>query len=223
MKNKFLTIFTFAILFITHQQSLAYFLCSENWYVAGSPTINWHTRHKFPNSKIDSVNQDRRTYKWGGGCNISFGYIFHPYTQWNLRLEEEIVYRRNALSRIGSNNLSAVGRTQDIALMTNIISDIPLTPLCPWLALYFGGGLGISFNELKITSIETLPLSHHKAHTQYLAWQIMSGFSFNISPGIDLTAGYRLFGTQKVHTPKGGKSKDIPLTQSIDLGMRFRL
>lgn len=227
MKTKlFLTIITFGTLITLHQQALGYFLCTENWYVAGSPTINWHTVHKFSHSKIDprdSNRRDRRTYKWGGGFNVSFGYILHPYTFWNLRLEEEILYRRNALSRFGNRSLSAVGETRDIALMTNLISDIPLNPICPWIAFYFGGGIGISFNELLITSIQMVPLKGHKIREEYFAYQLMSGFSFNISPGIDLTAGYRLFATAKVRTRKGGKSKDIPLTQSIDLGMRFIL
>lgn len=220
MKNKFLTILTLGIFFITNQSAFAYFFCSPNFYLAGSTSICWHTNHHFPKKKLFSPLERKRTYKNGGGFNVSLGYIFVDlYRQSDLRLEGEIVYKRNALSKVWDNH-QGVGRTQDIALMANLITDIPL-----WYCfdLNVGAGIGISFNELKLASINGFPILPHTHHDEILAWQVLCGLTANIFPDVALTAGYRLFGTQKVSTPRGVKCRDIPLTHCLDFGMRFRL
>jgi opacity protein-like surface antigen len=220
MKNKFVIIFALGLFFTANQPAFAYFFCSPNFYLAGSTSIEWHTNHHFPDSDRFSILGNKRTYKYGGGANISLGYIFDElYKQWDLRIEGEIVYKRNALSKI-QKNLSAVGRTQDIALMANVFTDIPL-----WycLDLNVGAGIGISFNELKLASVNGFPIFPDIHHDEILAWQVLCGITVNLFPDVALTAGYRLFGTEKVRTPHGIKCKELPLTQCLDFGMRFRL
>lgn len=220
MKNKTLAICTLSILMWASSSAYSYFFCSPNWYLAGSSSYVWHTNHHFPDSNRFFPLGNVRTYKYGGGANISLGYIFEDYYKlWDLRFEGEIVYKRNALRHV-KKRLRAVGRTQDIALMANFITDIPVWDC---IDLNIGAGVGISFNELRLASIHGFPVFPHLKSDEFFACQILCGITYNLFPDVALTAGYRLFATQKVKTPKGFKCKDIPLTQSLDFGMRFRL
>lgn len=226
MKNKILTIFVLSILLLTSPSAFSYFFCSPNWYLAGSASYVWHNNHHFPKIEdhrhlhhLQSLST-KRTYKWGGGANISLGYIYENlYKACDLRVEGEIVYKRNALNHVRNHKL-AVGRTQDIALMLNFITDIPL-----WYCfdLNIGSGFGITFNELKLASIEGIPVFPHIKHRRYAAGQFLSGLTWNIFPDVALTFGYRLFATQKIRNTKGERCKSFPITQSLDFGMRFRL
>ncbi|PWU06583.1 MAG: hypothetical protein C5B43_01545 [Verrucomicrobia bacterium] len=220
MKNKYFTLLLLGLNFILIQPASAIFFCSPDWYLAGSASITWHNNHYFPIVRKAFTLGNKRTYKNGGGANVSLGYIFNDlYRNWDLRIEGEIVYKRNALSHV-KKHLDAVGRTQDIAIMANFITDIPL-----WCGfdLNLGGGLGISFNELRLASINGFPVFPHLHHEEIFAWQLLSGITYNLFPDVALTAGYRLLGTQRVRTPQGAKSRSIPLTHSLDFGMRFRL
>lgn len=252
MKNKILGIASAILLFTANQLSLANTCapgpccppadpccynpcCPSNWYVAASGSVAWHTNHKFNTSGLDDEGipftlDTSRKYKVGGGAAASVGYIFNICNCWDLRLEGEVVWRRNSLKNINSNftsagvtlaeTVAASGHTQDIAIMANLIGDFPL--FCD-LGLYLGGGIGVSFNQLVLTSENGDPISPSKQNDELFAWQVMGGFSYKICPNIDFTIGYRLFATQKVETPGAHiKSKDIPLTQSLDLGLRFR-
>lgn len=227
MKNKLLA-FTYAMIIVASNQLAVANCCSpsycstdpccpSNWYIAASGSVAWHNDHKFTIPDLSAT----RDYKVGGGAAASIGYIFDICNQWDLRLEGEVLWRRNSLKNqtffgAGTSRIvPASGHTQDIALMANLIADIPL--FCD-IDFYIGGGLGISFNQLTLS-----PANSTKKSSQLFAWQGMTGLSYNICQSIALTAGYRIFGTEKVSTPGGTKSSNVPFTQSIDIGLRFRL
>lgn len=238
MRNKLLP-FIFATITLASQQlSLANCApncystdpcCPSNWYVAASGSVAWHNDHKFTSTSGIEIDIATREYKIGYGAAASLGYIFNLCNCWNLRLEGEVVWRRNSLKNetltFVDENISttrpANGYTQDIALMANLITDFPL--FCD-LNGYVGGGLGISFNQLDMSSVNGISQSPSKKSNELFAWQVMAGLAYNFCPNVALTAGYRLFATEKVTTPQANiKSNKIPLTQSIDIGLRIRL
>lgn len=255
MKNKILGIASAILLLTLNQLSLANTCapgpccppadpccynpcCPSNWYVAASGSVAWHNNLKFQNSFIDEdaggvsvTGKFKRHFKVGGGAAGSIGYIFNICNCWDLRLEGEVLWRRNSLKNIhfteiengvtlDSTTRSASGHTQDIALMANLLADFPL--FCD-LGLYIGGGIGVSFNQLTLSSIQGRSISATKNNDELFAWQGMGGLYYNICPNIALTVGYRAFATQKVTTSNLNlKSTNIPLTQSIDIGLRFR-
>lgn len=244
MKNKLLPIVFSAIMFVLNQVSLGDCGnldcscpepsgCFSNWYIGGSGSIAWHNNHDF----TDIVNfsdtiKTSRDYKVGGGAAASLGYFFNVCDCWELRLEGEVIWRRNSLKSqreifiidgvpLVDDTFPANGYTQDIGLMVNCIADFPL--YSDYVG-YIGGGGGISFNQLVMTSVDNTPIPLSKNKDELFAWQVMGGIYYNICSNIAFTVGYRLFGTQKVETPNLHlKSKNIPLTQSVDIGILFRL
>lgn len=206
--------------------------CACNWYLAASGSVAWHNNLKFVNNEL-GISANAK-YKTGWGAAVSLGYIFDLCNCWDFRLEAEFVYRRNKLKNfnvvideetinIPFNN----GHIEDRAIMANLLLDIPL--FCD-LGAYVGGGIGVTFNKRKgnITGIDPAtdePFSITVSSNKTLfAWQLLAGLSYCICPNITFTTGYRLFATSKA---KGGrdfdvKSSHIPLTHSVDFGLRFR-
>lgn len=198
--------------------------CPCNWYIAASGSVAWHNHQTFdvtPNLSF------KRNYKVGGGAAVSVGYIFDICNCWNLRIEVEGVWRRNSIKDLTVSGFGtsfttpASGHTQDTAIMANLIADFPFA--CCW-NFYIGGGLGVSFNKLTISIPNTTgtSVSTTTSNNSLFAWQGLGGLSYDICQNIALTAGYRIFGTEK-RTTGGIKSNNIPLIQSVDLGLRFRI
>lgn len=219
MKKKILGIIAGGIMLLSANAVHAGYWGLDNWYIAGSGSVAWHNDHEFKNS---SGAIQKRDYKIGGGASASVGYIFDLCNCWKLRLEEELVYRRNSLDTITvSTSDNSTGHTQDIALMTNLLLDVPLQ--CGF-GLYAGGGIGVSFNKIEFTNQGGLPVTPKDiSRDELFAWQLMSGIYYDITPCIALTAGYRFFATEKVCNRVGLKSQDIPFTHSIDFGISFKL
>lgn len=190
----------------------------NNWYVAGSGSVAWHNALKFQeNAASLSVN-----YKTGWGAAASVGYLFDMCNGWDLRLEGEFVYRRNNLKNVTftvpgifSGTGSIHGHNQDAAIMANLIADMGL--FCDW-SFYLGGGIGASFNKLSAT---VFGVNGSRSQTLF-AWQFLTGLSYCICQDVSLTVGYRLFGTTKSDLAIAGiRAHHSPLTQSVDIGLRF--
>lgn len=200
--------------------------CCSNWYIGGTGSVAWHNDFAF-DTGIRSVSFE---YKTGWGAGASVGYIFDLCNQWDMRLEGEFLYRRNNFKQLNvgafgnfdpAKTIAINGHNRDAALMANLIFDAPLS--CD-LSLYFGGGLGVSFNQLELRDTTSTYKETHKENL--FAWQGLAGFAYNVCPNVALTLGYRIFCTEKgdqkfllgVFEPK-----HIPMTQSVDFGLRFRL
>lgn len=188
------------------------------WYVAGSGSVAWHNDLRFQGNGVSG----KVDYKTGGGAAASVGYLFDLCYGWDWRVEGEFVYRRNKLKNAtlivpdSFTETGAVrGHNQDAAIMANLIGGMPL--ICE-LRMYLGGGIGVSFNKLKVNGLG----SHVSRNHTLFAWQFLTGLSHCIYPNVVLTGGYRLFGTTKNHLYIAGvRAHHIPLTQSIDFGLRY--
>src|SRR6188768_3098898 len=98
MKNKLISIITAGVMLSLTQVANADNCaapCSSNWYLAASGSVAWHNGLKAWSDEDDinlSVN-----YKTGWGAAASVGYIFELCNEWDLRVEEEFLFRRNKL------------------------------------------------------------------------------------------------------------------------------
>lgn len=233
MKNKLLGIIAGSLLLCSLTQANAGLFCLDNWYISASGSVVWHDDLDFntPATATSGPISSHREFKVGGGAAASIGYIFCLCDGWRLRLEEEVVYHRNSLDKASETIVLAgtpfvidgpvSGHTQDLALMTNLLLDVPLG--CN-LGAYLGAGIGVSWNELRLSRIGDEVFSPATAKDEYFAWQFMAGLYYEFYPCIALTAGYRLFMTEKVKSAVGRvKSDDFPMTHSIDIGLMFRL
>lgn len=187
----------------------------HNWYLQATSSYGWHNK-----SKINAFEQTHKEHqKRGFGGALAIGYILDC---WRLELEGSHRYN-------GYKSKSAVGIKSNSSLMANVYYDIPVTDL---ISIYFGAGAGISSvngQSIKSHSDDSkfVKFKKKRGHLDTVfAWQAMSGISYAISDNVDLIAGYRLFATAKPTIAKIGKEKiklkNIPVTQSVELGLRFK-
>lgn len=164
--------------------------CQGVFYVAGSGAITWHNDIK---SSSGIIREDLE-YKTGWGAAASAGGIFDMEGCWDVRLELEYVYRRNKLRNV-TLSIDDVGLTfpisghnQDHALMGNFIVDVAI---CCGFSIYYGIGFGVSWNTIKINFDDI----NSTNRDELFAWQVLAGLSYSVSSWLELTLGYRLFGT----------------------------
>lgn len=185
----------------------------HNCYLQATSSYGWHNK-----SKINAFGLPREAHqKRGFGGALSIGYIIDC---WRLELEGS--HRHNP-------SKAQLGIKSNTSLMANVFYDVPVTDL---ISIYFGAGAGISSVNGKSIKVEKndshiLKLKKKHGHLDTVfAWQVMSGISYAISDNVDLIAGYRLFATGKPTIAKLGKEKarlkNIPITQSVELGLRFK-
>lgn len=234
--KKGIVVFTFvSCLLLSNQIAKAKIYCLENWYIAASPSIAWHNNHQFFSHTFHEKVGFHRHYKVGYGGNASIGYLIEGRHCINFRPEMEFVYRENHLEKIRfegerqgkksfSKDYGSKGLNRDLALMVNLLMDIPIPGYTCW-NVYVGLGLGVSRNRLEAKKLGDLSAPFPFGSNSWLAArQLIGGVSYRLADCLALTMGYRLFVTEKVrNTRYETTSKNIPYAQSIDFGFRFQM
>ncbi len=154
--------------------------------------------------------------------NITFGGAFGYDFGNDIRIEEEFSYRNNDVdlaSFPSGPGLQGIEKTT-ISLMTNGYYDIDLgIPLKP----YLGMGIGFASIEREVS----LAAGVDSDRDVVLAYQLMAGLGYKISPKFTITAGYRYFVTSKsqffLNTPPGTPTVADDEFQSHEFigGIRF--
>lgn len=197
---------------------------NEGVYVSATGSMTFHNDVAFKNKTNGEITTNQ--FKLGGGSSIAVGYVVD---QWRVELEG--LYRKSDLEKMTftntADNLKAKGVIRDTAIMTNVYYDIPLE--CNF-GLYVGAGAGIDFKKRTITETtlvaapNTVDSTKYSKSSKHFAWQLMAGANYDITENVTAFAGYRLFATTKVssfgNTPV--KSKSMPMTHSVDVGIRYR-
>ena len=224
----------------------------KNWYLAVRGTVTWNEDLKITSSDI--FLRMRLNQKTGGGLSVALGYNINQC----MRFEIEGLYHRNSVQCINLTNpcgsslliaeptgdKSVNGAIQDAALMGNFFYDYTI---CPCTQLFVGAGAGITFNRMRISTINTSTgkvtfeqffanmagtfpgqatelnsVCPSKCHT-YFAWNIMGGLSYELSPCWVIEVGYRLFAKNKIKFNQQlfCKSK-IPITHAVVAGLRYK-
>lgn len=168
------------------------------------------------------------------GGSLAVGYIVD---QWRVELEG--LYRKNKFNKekasgsatpANNGTFDYKGHSRNFALMANVYYDIPLD--CNFSA-YVGAGLGVAFNEIKLTQIDGIDAAYlkkiNKTNSTLFAWQLMGGLQYEITENVTAFAGYRLFATGKPSYKTfddAGKAvtrkfNKAPFSHSIDLGIRY--
>ena len=148
-----------------------------------------------------SIGSDYWDYGIGYGAIGAVGYAFvFPKYGADIRTEIEGSYRQAANDSIifaDGTYWDISGNTTIKAAMVNVLIDFHTqTRFSP----YVGAGLGrteISFDSWSV--VETDPLGTVTAFTlpgsdsDVSAWQVMAGFGYGLSPGLNIELEYRYF------------------------------
>lgn len=200
--------------------------CYSNFYIAGAGSVVWLNDLNLTFDDFSSASID---YKTGGGASAAMGYVFDVCSPcpWDIRVEAEVVYRMNSfkdlrVTFLGDTESTRIhGHNQNTAIMGNVIMD---SAVMSDVSFYLGGGMGVAFNQMKFELDDDGSSKHNET---LFAWQILAGASLRLCPHLFLTVGYRFFATTKSAFDVADlfrvSPKHIPMTQSVDIGLRLRI
>lgn len=162
----------------------------------------------------------------GPGIQFAIGHRFG-----NARLEIEGGYARNNSGHYiavvpANGSIASQGGHKAWRVMVNGYYDFGRSPFRPYV------GAGAGYVDIKARNFAARPPFPNEAPRLIinddkgeLAYQVMTGAAYEISPGVSLTAQYRWFSAGKVHFRDLGNSEHIREHRghNIDLGVRVGL
>ena len=158
----------------------------------------------------------------GHGGVAALGYYFGSF-----RVEAEVAYKRHDNDRYFPRDLVFItvvpgypgeegGQSNRLSLMTNVFYDFSLNDRWDY---YLGGGVGVMRFSGRAGS-------NGFVHNDYsnidrLAGQILTGFTYHLTPRTAVTLGYRFAAAEKAYA-RGFfiYTRDF---NSLELGLRFKL
>ena len=164
----------------------------------------------------------------GFGASAAFGYEINHF-----RFELEYSYRQNdgEIAGFPVGPLNPDGVTHDLSfhnLMLNVLYDFYLTDTVYW---YNGGGIGVAFvkGDVEGTTTNGTTVSGDDRSAAF-AWQLMTGFGYDITQNVALTLGYRIYSTSSAdlnfdlpNIPNADVDADVdtPFINAFELGVRY--
>lgn len=235
MKNKLRMVLLAGLSIVTVYSAFAE---SNNWYVSAADTTGWKNDSKFtttianPDSKTTQKVEHDTTF----GTSLAVGRIMN---EWRVELESS--YRQNKLEDdrfiTKKDNKKHDIRSGNLSFMINAYYDIPVTEI---VSFYLGAGAGASlvYGQEYNAVIANKKITQESWKYKYLdtafAWQGMAGITFALTERVDLYSGYRVFATTKPINNKSKintdgaivtteyRSKNIPVTNNVEVGIRFK-
>lgn len=142
------------------------------------------------------------------------------------RVEGELTFRSNDVDSHSLNGgaplAGATGKVESTAIMLNALYDLTTGGA---FVPYAGGGVGLAMIDAKNFGVSTIPAVLDDDDT-VLAYQLIAGAGYRLSPGTELFAEYRWFATESpdVTTSAATGAVDTSIdyqTNNIMVGARF--
>lgn len=202
---------------------------ADDWYLTASGSISLlkdsHTLvvgKPVPPGFAKTVN----VMDTGLGVQLAIGHRLG-----NARLEIEGGYARNTSGHYiavvpANGKIASEGGHKAWRVMANGYYDVGRGPFRPYV------GAGAGYVDIKARNFAARPPFPSEAprliindHKGELAYQVMAGAAYEISPGVSLTAQYRWFSAGKVHFRDLAGSEHVREHRghNIDLGIRVFL
>lgn len=211
MRKKFLAIAAAGLTLIGLQSVSANCCCMENWYTELAAGASWHRDSNLGNGAV--VKEDT-----GYEINFSIGLKCEC---WRLALQAHYERYNNDNYQINSLSVNDNEHLQTFALFFNLFYDMQI---CDCLIWYLGAGAGAGMHRLDISN--SLAGSAKNSSTKF-AWQLMSGFVYDINPCWAVTLNYAWINLLKPNAPTGSTTasqnlRKAPYSNNIDLGLRLK-
>jgi len=131
-----------------------------------------------------SIQGNKSSYQTGYIVDGSLGFCWRCY---DLRLEAEYAFRRNAIEKIyfSSQGISEDGHLQTSSYMANLLWDLP----CPFWKIqpFIGAGIGYDFIQMHATNSRLIFIQKWKD----FSGQVMAGFAYPIFCNTEITVEYK--------------------------------
>ena len=153
---------------------------------------------------------------WTAGGALGYAFDF------GLRAEAELAYRQNEIDKfhVMGTSVGVSGDTTALSALGNLWYDIPVS-----LAVRPFIGAGIGMAEIGMNHAQAGNANIIDDSDWVLAYQLGAGLAYQLSPGLDVTAEYRYFGTEDAtltlddNTP--GNADLEYRDHSVVLGLRY--
>jgi len=135
-----------------------------------------------------TIDGNKSTYQTGYMIAGSLGYCWH----YNLRLEGEYAFRKNAIRRIHffGQGSSRHGYFQTSSYMANLLWNLPLSLWgCTFgnIQPFIGAGIGYDFQHMHSSNDRII----FDQKWNHFAWQLMAGLAFPIFCNAEITMEYK--------------------------------
>lgn len=213
MKKKLFVLATLALLLTKTQTTFAECCPMDNWYTEFAAGGSWHNNSTLGDGA--KIEQDT-------GFELNFSFGLKTDCCWRLALQghyeryENDDYRPVDLPSIGDN-----GNLSVFAFLFNVFYDLPINDCLAW---YLGAGAGVGIYRLELNNSFTNRTSH--SSTEF-AWQLMSGFVYDINPCWAITLNYSWINLLKpeaptTHLTESKTLRSTPFSNNVDLGFRLK-
>ncbi len=132
------------------------------------------------------VTDSTMEYDLSAGISAAVGYDFADQFRAEVQYSYMDVQMSNISTGAGSFNPSGTASTQ--LLMANFYYDMPFTTQ---IEPYVGAGVGIAFHQANMNTVNGLPTGLSRDSDTTLAYQVMAGVGYKVSPNMTLSAGAR--------------------------------
>ncbi|MBM3488195.1 MAG: porin family protein, partial [Alphaproteobacteria bacterium] len=195
---------------IAHAQGMPAQVDPHGLYIGGSVGISVPS-----DSELNTPGVSREaSMESGAAIAAALGY----HWGWGIKTEIEGSLRLSRLDGISGVTGAITGDYDVVGIMGNIIYE----PSLGWIVRPFIGG-GIGYGIAQASNIAPVVGSRVGDSDGGLAWQIMAGIGFNVSPEWTVQVGYRYFNMPDVDfkTDSGvGVSSDYS-SHSAMVGLRY--
>lgn len=145
-------------------------------------------------------------FGFGGGGGYDFDF---------LRVEGEIVYRRNDVNKVSTAQYGNVDGSGDLSALSFMLNGFYDFKNRTFITPYIGGGMGVALLDLSTVTAETIRISG--GDDTVFAYQLEAGFNNAINESMSFDIGYRYFST--TDPSLGGTDAEY---KSHNLVIRFR-
>lgn len=162
----------------------------------------------------------------GYGLGVAYGKRFGTQGMTRWRVEGELSYRNNDIDTHSLNGGAALpgsdGELSSTALMANAVVEFgDPSSVMP----YLGGGIGlaqVNANDFGVTPIPNVLDDDDTV----LAYQLIAGLGWELSPGMELFAEYRWFATEDADVTTSAATGSVATsieyqTNNVLLGARW--
>jgi opacity protein-like surface antigen len=155
-----------------------------NFYLNGNASLVWLQDTDLTENNVSREVTFDSGFGFGGGGGYDFDFI---------RVEAEIVYRRNDVNKVSTVEYGNVDGSGDISSLGFMVSGFYDFKNTTFLTPYIGAGIGVAYIDLNSVSAETIRIS--SGDDTVFAYQAEIGFNNAINETMSFDLGYRYFAT----------------------------
>jgi len=176
------------------------------FYVNGNVNLVWLLETDVTESGVTHDTTYNAGFGFGGGGGYDFDF---------LRVEGEIVYRKNDVNKVSTTLYGNVDGSGDMSALSFMLNGFYDFKNRTFITPYIGGGIGVALLDLSTVTAESVRISG--GDNAVFAYQLEAGFNNAINESMSFDLGFRYFAT-----PNASLGETDTEYKSLNVLVRFR-